>query len=94
MSSLVCDGSAARSYGSGPFLFKPAAMRDGLAGWPVHGTSAEEVEMQVSDSLAAIRAGVDHQPITVTKLFFSSYFRGSGEKPTKHRGVFREGFFG
>ena len=48
-----------------------------LAGRPVHGPSAEQVQMQVVDGLASVIVGIDNDTITAIQLLAAGEVRGS-----------------
>ena len=58
----------------------------------MHGASAEEVDVEVVDSLAAIAGGVDDGAVAFDEIFLAGDFSGGGEELAKEWGVAIGGF--
>jgi len=51
-------------------LHLPKRCSKNLSWRPGHGASAQQVDVQMFDGLAAIRAGVDHQTVAIGQMLF------------------------
>src|ERR1039458_7446812 len=58
-----------------------------LAGWPGHGTAAEQVQVEVVNGLAAVRAGVYDNAVALGKLFDSCNLCRCRQQLTEHQCV-------
>ena len=65
-----------------------------LARGPGHGASAEQVQVQVGDGLAAVRAGVDNEAVAVAQVLGGRDLSCRGDELAEHGRVLREGLFG
>jgi len=53
--------------------------------------AAQQVNVEMVDSLAAVRAGVDDQAVAVGEVLGAGDFHGCGEEMAEHGGVLRRG---
>ena len=65
--------------------------REGEPRWltrgPVHGSAAEEMDVEVVDGLAAVGAGVDDEAVAVGEILPAGDFCGGLEEVAEHGGV-------
>jgi hypothetical protein len=58
-----------------------------LSWWPVHGASAEQVEVEMIHGLAAILAGIDHHAVAVGEAFVAGDPRRGPQQVAEQRAV-------
>jgi len=67
-------------------LHLPKRCSKNLSWRPGHGASAQQVDVQMFDGLAAIRAGVDHQTVAIGQMLFFGDLTGC-QQQNVHRSL-------